>query len=130
VKGERVKYDWAYGSFLLCGLAALLGGFMEVIPKDAGTIVLLGYFVAIPLALVSFIALIVGIVLWMRLPKHWALSGLSTISTLFVATLLAGHGSVVISIVYGVGVVAISGLWFLILRRRYVAAPTIPGSTV
>jgi hypothetical protein len=130
VKGDRVEYDWAYGCFLLCGLATLLGAFMEVIPKDEGTIVLLGFFVAIPLALVSFIALIVGIVLWIRLPKHRSLSALSAISILFVATLLAGHGSVVISIAYGVGVVATSGLWFLIRRKRHVAASTIPGSTV
>ena len=122
MKGRRVEYDLAYGLFLFCGLAALLGALMEAIPKDEGTAALLGFFVAIPLVIASFAALVGGIVLCMRLPKQWPLVILSGMSALFVAGLFIVNGSsafyYAISIVYGAGVVAISGLSLLILRRR------------
>ena len=118
MKGRRSKYDRAYGCFLICGLAALLGSIMEVVPKDEGTAALLGFFVAIPLALASFAALAVGIVMCTQLPMHWSRVVLSGMSVLFVAALFTGYGSIAIAIVYGAGVVAICGVWFLSLRER------------
>lgn len=118
MKGRRAEYDRAYGCFLFCGLAALVGSLMEVIPKDEGAAALLGFFVAIPLVVASFVALVGGIVLGMKLPKHWSLVLLPGMSILFVAALLTGYGSTAISIVYGAGVVSVSGVWFLILRKR------------
>lgn len=122
MKGRRAQYDLAYGCFLVCGLTALLGSLMEAIPKDEGTAALLGFFVAIPLVLASFAALVVGVGLCIRLPNRWPLVILSGMSVLFVAALLTGYGSTpfyyATAIVYGVAVVTISGVWFLILRRR------------
>jgi uncharacterized membrane protein YuzA (DUF378 family) len=54
----------------------------------------------------------------MQLPKPWSLVLLSGMSVLFVAALLTGYGSMAISIVYGAGVVALSGVWFLKFRKR------------
>jgi hypothetical protein len=62
--------------------------------------------------------LVGGIVLGMKLPKHWSLVLLLGMSILFVVALFTGYGSTAISIVYGAGVVAVSGVWFLILRKR------------
>jgi hypothetical protein len=124
---RRGEYDLAYGCFLICGLAALLASLMEAVPKDAGTAALLGFFVAIPLVLVSFGALVVGIVQCIRLPNRRRLVILCGMSVLFVVALVTGHGSTafyyVISITYGLAVAWISGAWFLILRRREVGMP-------
>jgi hypothetical protein len=123
---RRGEYDLAYGCFLGCGLAALLGSLMEAVPKDAGTAALLGFLVAIPLVLVSFAAMVVGTVQCIRLPNRRRLVILSGMSVLFVVALVTGHGSegfyYAICITYGLAVVWISGAWFLILRRRGVAA--------
>jgi hypothetical protein len=103
---------------------------MEIIPKGEGTTVLLGFFVAIPLTLASIAALIGGLALWIiRFPNDWRLAGLSGTSILFVATLLMGLGSIVIAFIYGSAVVATCGVWFLILRDGYSAAPTAAGDT-
>ena len=134
VKRGRVEYDCAYGCFLFCGLAALSGSLMEAIPKDEGTTVLLGYFVAIPLVLASFVALLSGIVLCLRLWKHWPLVILSAMSVLFVAALFIGHGSATfyyaVSITYSAGVVAICARWFLILRTKGIPTPATTGGAV
>ena len=91
-------------------------------PKDEGTAALLGFFVAIPPVGASFVALIGGFALCIRLPKRWPLVTLSGMSVLFVLGLLIGSSSAAfyyaISIVYGVGALALSGMWFLILRGR------------
>lgn len=131
VNERRTDHDWAYACFLFCGLAALLGSLMEVIPKDEGTTALLGFFVAIPLALASIAALIGGVAFWItRLPKDWGLAGLSGTSILFAATLLTGRGSILIAVIYGSAVFAACGVWFLVVRSRYGAAPATAGNTV
>ena len=124
---RRGEYDLAYGCFLGCGLAALLGSLMEAVPKDAGTAALLGFLVAIPLVFASLAALVFGVVQCIRLPNRGRLVVLSAMSVVFVVALVAGQGSkgfyYAISITYGLAVVWISGAWFLILRRREVARP-------
>jgi hypothetical protein len=126
VRRGRGEYDSAYGCFLFCGLAALLGSLMEAIPKDEGTTVLLGFFVAIPLAFASFLAFVGGIVFCLRLWKHWPLVLLSGMSALFVTALFTGYGSTAFyyaaSVIYGAGVVVICGTWFVIYRRRWSAS--------
>jgi len=112
------RFDLAYGCFLFSGLAALLVSLMGQIPMDDVTAAGLGFFVVIPLVGAWFIALVIGIVLSIRPPRHWALVILAVMSALFVSGLFIGVGQTEISIVYGVGVVAISGCWFLIIRKR------------
>jgi hypothetical protein len=125
VSSTRAQYDLAYALFLFCGLAALLGILMEAIPKDEGTSALLGFFVAIPLAGGALVALLVGITLSIRLPKRWPLVTLAGSSVMFVIGLLIGSRSAgyyyAICIVYGTVVIALSGVWFFVLRRREAA---------
>ena len=126
VKGKRFECDLAYGCFLFCGLTALIICVMGAIPKDEGTAALLGFFVAIPLVIASIAAMVVGIILCVRLWKKWPLVILSGMSILFIAELFTEYGSTAfynaVPIVYGVGVLVISGLWFLVLRRRHFPA--------
>jgi len=122
VRSTRAQYDLAYALFLFCGLATLLGILMEAIPKDEGTSALLGFFVAIPLVGGSVVALVVGITLSIRLPKRWPLVTLAGSSVMCVLGLLVGSHSATyyytICIAYSTGVIALSGVWFLFLRRR------------
>ena len=118
MKGRRTDHDIAHGCFLFCGLAALLVSLMEKIPMDDVTAAGLGFFVAIPLVGLSFIALFIGIVLSIRPPRPWSLVVLTGMSVLFVAGLFSGGGPGEIYAVYGVVVVTISGVWFLITRKR------------
>src|SRR5262245_7900353 len=126
MKTRRLKYDLAYGCFLFCGLTALFASLMEIVPMDEGTAMLLGRLVALPLILGSLVALVARIVLCVRLWKHWPLVILSGMSVLLIARILTQYGGIAlfkrVAIVYSVGVVAISGLWFLALRRRHFPA--------
>lgn len=121
MKGRRSEYDLAYGCFLFSGLTALIISGMSAIPMDSGTAGGLGFLVAIPLFLASLVAMVSGIVLSVRLWKDWFLVTLSGMSVLFLAEFLTEYGSTAfynaVPVVYGVGVVAISGVWFLVLRR-------------
>ena len=126
MKGARFEYDLAYGCFLLWGLTVLSISVIRASYTDAewaggaGGILLL----LLPLILASFIAVLVGIVLSIRLWKHWPLLILAGISVLLtIMDFSTQYGSTAfrnaVSIVYGVGVAAMSGLWFLVLRRRH-----------
>ena len=100
---------------------------MSVIPMGSGMAGGLGFLVAIPLFLVSLAAMLVGIVQSLRFWKEWSLVILTGMSILFIAELVTEYGSTAfynaVPIVYGVGVVAISGVWFLVLRRRRFPQP-------
>jgi hypothetical protein len=88
----------------------------------SGTAGGLGFLVAIPLFLASLMAIVSGIVLSLRLWRDWPLITLSGMSILFLVEFFTEYGSTAfynaVPVVYGVGVVAISGTWFLVLRRR------------
>ena len=59
----------------------------------------------------------------MMLWRHWPLVILSALTVLFVAVIVMVHGSEAFynsaAILYGVGVVAMTGLLFLVLRKRH-----------
>lgn len=122
VKGSRSEYDLAYGCFLLCGLTALVISAMSVIPMDPGSAGGLGILVAVPLFLVSLAAMVSGLLLSVRLWKDWSLRILSGMSILFLVEFLFEYGSAgfynAVTGLYGVGVVAISGAWFVGVRKR------------
>jgi hypothetical protein len=121
------KYDLAYACFLFCGLAALIASVMEAIPKDDGTAALLGFFVAVPLVIASFAAIVTATVLSMQLWRHWPLLILCGVSVLAIAVFLMAEGVpkafyYAVAVLYGVSTVTVSGLWFLVLRRRHFPA--------
>ena len=122
MKGRRSEYDRAYGYFLFCGFTALFISGMSAIPMTSGTAGGLGFLVAIPLFLASLAAMVGGMVLTVRLWNDWFLVSLSGMSLLFLAEIITEYGTTAfynaVPVVYGVGVVAISGVWFLVLRRR------------
>jgi len=93
-------------------------------PLNEGTAILLGLGVLLPLFLLSGVAMIFGIVLSVLL-RSWPLVVLAAMSVLAVAEFAGEYGPVafsnVVPIVYGLVAVAISGRWFLILRRRLTA---------
>lgn len=122
VNKDRSKYDLAYGCFLLCGASAIIVGVMGAIPMDSGTAGVLGFLVAIPLALASIGALVVGIVLTFLLWRHWPLPLLAGMTILFVAEIATEAGPVgfynAVPFLYGIGSLAICGIWFSVLRAR------------
>lgn len=69
----------------------------------------------------------VGIVLTIRLRQNWPLVILSGMSLLFVAEFLTEYGSIAfynaVSVIYGIGCLAISGVCFLVLRKRRFPQP-------
>ena len=126
MKTGRLKYDFAYGCFLFCGMTALLVTLMGKAAKDDNTSALLGFFLGIPLAFASFAAMVAAFVLSMMLWRHWPLLILSALTVLSVAVIALVHGSEAFynfaAILYGLGVVAMAGLWFLVLRKRHFPA--------
>ena len=93
MKAGRLKYDFAYGCFLFCGMTALLISVFGKAAKDDNTSALLGFFVAIPLAFASFAAMVAALVLSMMLWRHWPLLILSALTVLSVAVIAMLHGS-------------------------------------
>jgi hypothetical protein len=126
MKRGRLKNDMAYGCFLFCGMTALLITVFGKAAKDDDTAALLGFFVAIPLALASFAAMVAALVLSAILWRHWPLLILSGLTVLSVAVVAMVRGSEAFynsaAILYGVGVVAMTGLWFLVLRKKHFPA--------
>ena len=121
MEDRRRQCDFAYACFLFSGVSWLATGIVTAIPFDEGTATLLGLMVLAPLILLSVMAMIVGLVLSV-LVRRWPLVVLAAMSVLAVAEFVGEYGPVafynVVPIVYGLVVVAISGRWFLILRRR------------
>jgi len=94
---------------------------------DSGAAGVLGFLVAIPLALVSIAALVVGIVLSLSLWRHRPLLLLAGMSILFVAEVVSEAGSVAFynaaPFLYGIGSLAICGIWFAVLRGKTFPKP-------
>ena len=131
----RLGYDVAYGCFLLWALTVLLLGVTRASYTGAewagggGGILL----VLLPLILASFIAMLAGIVLSLRLWKHWPLLALSggSVLELLVTEYFPQVGSAAftraVPIAYGVGAAAMSVWWFLRLRWLPVPPPVSAG---
>ena len=125
MKPRRLSYDVAYGCFLLSALTVLSLSVIKASYTDAewadgaGAILIL----LLPIILPSFIAMLAGIVLSICLWKHWPLTILAGSSVLFITEQSTQFGSTVfdgaVPFVYGLGVAAMSGFWFLSLRRRH-----------
>lgn len=100
---------------------------MGAIPMDSGAAGVLGFLVAIPLALASIAALVVGMVQALLLWRHWPLLLLAAMTTLFVAEIVTEAGPVAfynaIPFLYGIGSLAICGIWFSVLRARMFPKP-------
>lgn len=128
---KRIEYDFAYGCFLLWGLTVLSLSVIRASYTDAewaggaGAILLL----LLPLILVAFVAMLVGIVLSLRLWKHRPLIILAGMTVLLIAEFSFGYGSNAfqnaVAIVYGVAVAAMFVTWFLVLRREHFP-PVLP----
>jgi hypothetical protein len=124
MKIRWLKHDVAYGCFLLWALTVialdvLMASFTDnELAQGAGAIIL----VLLPFLGASFIAMLVGIVLSIFLWKHWPLIIIAGSSVLFVTVYFTEFGSTAfreaVPLVYGIGVAAMSGVWFLFLRRR------------
>lgn len=125
---KRFKYDLAYGCFLFGGASALVVGVMGAIPMGSGAAGVVGFLVAIPLALASIAALVVGIVQALLLWRHWPLSLLAAMTILFVAEIVTEAGPVAfynaIPFLYGIGSLAICGIWFVLLRGKAFPRPS------
>jgi hypothetical protein len=95
---------------------------MGAIPMDSGAAGVLGFLVAIPLALVSIAALLLGTVQALLLWRHWPLLLLAAMTILFLAEIVTEAGSVAfynaIPFLYGIGSLAICGNWFFLLRAK------------
>jgi len=117
------KFDVAYGCFLFCGVAALLISSLSFITIDTGTAGVLGFLVAIPLSMVSLVAMLVGIGYTIRPYHHWPLVALSLFSLLFLAEVITEYGSAefynAVPILYGLSACGFSFAWFLFLRKRW-----------
>lgn len=125
---NRAKYDLAYGCFSYCGFAALVVGVVSAMPMDSDAAGVFGFLLAIPLALGALAAMLVGLALSALLWKHWPLLILSAMTILFVAEVVTEYGSVALyniaPLIYGIGTLVISGIWFAILRAKYFPMPT------
>ncbi|OFW09457.1 MAG: hypothetical protein A3G20_07000 [Acidobacteria bacterium RIFCSPLOWO2_12_FULL_59_11] len=103
-------------------------GVAGAIPMDPGTAGVLGFLVAIPLALASLAALVVGVVLSLLLWRHWPLLLLSGMTVLFVAEIIAEVGPAAFynaaPFLYGIGSLAICGIWFSVLRGKTFPVPS------
>jgi hypothetical protein len=102
------------------GAAGVRGSFTENdLAQGAGAILL----VFLPLVAAALLAMLVGVVLIIRLWRHWPLPVISGCTVLVIAIYSQEFGSPgfqkAVPIAYGVGVAAMSGYWFLSLRRRH-----------
>ena len=119
--GTRLHYDLAYCCFLFLAVGmlaytAVMASFTKYqLANGAGAIVL----VFLPCFGLAAVVLLVGIVLSICLWKHWPLAIIAVSSILGAAnifTVTPFHTAV--RYFCGLGVVAISCLWFFVLRSR------------
>ena len=112
---------------MICGASALVVGVIGAIPMDSGQAGVLGYLVAIPLALASIAALVLGVVLSLLLWRHWPLLLLAGMTFLFVAELISEAGPVAFynaaPFMYGIGSLAICSAWFFVVRGKAFPKP-------
>ncbi len=131
MQAKQRVYDLAYGCFLFCGLTVFSMSVIRRSYTDAewagGAAGLL--FILLPVIVASYIAMLIGIVVSIRLWRHWSLLTLAGISVLHITESIIGYGSTAfqnaVPFAYGVGVAAMSGRWFLVLRRRC-TPPVVP----
>lgn len=133
-----LKHDVAYCCFLFWASTVLVVQHVmasltdDDLMQGAGNVML----VFLPFLGASLIAMLVGIALSIRVWKHWPLIVIAVSSVLSVRPAISDmrideysteFGSIAfqkdVPIIYGAGVAAMSALWFLRLRRRYVQPP-------
>lgn len=99
---------------------------------DHNTALVLVFFLVVPLLLLSFVAMLTGIVLTFFNWKQWPLVLLSGMSILISSALATKFGSTIViykfvtvlyalTVAYGFVVLAITGVWFFALRQKHVS---------
>jgi hypothetical protein len=121
---RRLKHDIAYGCFLfwaltVIGLEVFVASYTDSeLARGAGAM----FLILFPFIIISFIVMLVGVVLSIFLWKHWPLIIIAGSSVLFATAEFMEFGLIgsrkPVSWVYGIGVAAMSGAWFLFLRWR------------
>jgi len=117
------SYDFTYGCFLFCGVIVLLTAVISLIPMNTGTAGGIGFFVLIPLSVVTIIVLFIGLWRALILQKQIALTVLAGISVLFVAEIMTEFGSPlfynIVNWTYGSIAILLPLRWFFIKRKNY-----------
>ena len=115
-------YDIAYGAFLFCGVSALSISIINFIPMGTGTAGVLGLLFAVPVALVLIVMMATGIILTVKLYKHWQLVTLSISSILFIVELVTEAGPSgfynLVPVIYGLITCVLTFSWFLLRRKK------------
>ena len=129
MKSSPLAYDVGYGCFFLFALIvlALVGIRLSFTDAEwyggAGAV----YFLLLPFIFIPGFAMLVGILLSIRLWKHWPLGVLAGSTVLLVTGSFIQFGpdevEMAAAIVYGLGVSAASIWWFVFLRKRYFPSP-------
>lgn len=105
----------------------MIVGVMGAIPMGSGAAGVVGFLIAIPLAVASVAALVVGIVLSLLLWRHWPLLLLAAMTILFVAEVITEAGTAALynaaPFLYGIGSLAICGIWFFVVRGKTFPTP-------
>jgi hypothetical protein len=119
MKTKLIAQCVAYTCFLFGALTvSALGVFLKLFKGEQAAIII----VLIPFLLASCITMRVGIVLSIFLWKHWPLLIIAVSSVLLARVYYTEFGSddfqATVSLVYGIVVTAMFGVWFLFLGRR------------
>ena len=107
----------------MLGAVGVMGSFtQDDLAQGAGAI----FLVFLPFIAAALLAMLAGVALSIHLWRHWPLPVISACTALVVVVYFPEFGSsgfqYAVPIAYGVGVAAVSGYWFLRLRRRYTSS--------
>ncbi len=129
MNATRRAYDVAYCCFLLLAVIVLFLMYLRSSFTDAEWANGAGgiFFLLLPLIVLPIAATLIGIVLSLRLWKHWPLPALAVGWGLIVAESFIEFGSEAfqefVYILYALGVGVMSGLWFFGSSRRHYPPP-------
>jgi hypothetical protein len=126
---HRTPRDIAYACFLLIGATALLGSLGSLLPTSIVEPAYIGFFVLMPLALASAIALIAGMVCALIVGRDDPiLISLVAVTILVIAIAIAAFSDTMVSFegpvidvliaVYGFCALCICIYWFAVRRGR------------
>jgi hypothetical protein len=123
---RRYEYDLAYIFFFFTGVPQLviLAADMFVVPRLANPESNIGLFwlVYLPLFLIALAAIPCGILLSIRLWKHWPLWVLAALNISYFTILFSrDYLPTLLSNIHSFAVISICALWFLVLRWRLFA---------
>ncbi len=120
-------YDLAYGAYLFFGLVILLVAVISIIPTDSGMAGGMGFLLLIPLSLMGFVMLLVG--LWKtvglgRQPMLWVLA---LVAVLFLVEAVTEWGSAAfynaLTVFACLVTISLPLYWFVFARKRFQPPP-------